>query len=124
MPSSPNLGIVHLDPAQSNKAVAVNVPLDALDVAIAGTVTKSVAGSADVTLTVTPDGGEANNAIIVLTGVLTGSINVFFPAVTRRWHIINNATGAFVVTCKTASGAGVAFNSGDERDIRWDGTNM
>ncbi len=120
MPNSPNLGIIHLDPAQNNKAATVNEQLDAIDVAIAGTVSVNVAGSANVTLTTTPDGGQAENAIILLTGVLTGNIELIFPNITRRWHIVNNTTGAYTVTCIGTSGTGVVVTQGAECDIRWD----
>ena len=122
MPYSPNLGIIHLDPAQSNKAATVNEQLDAVDVAIAGAVSVSVAGGSNVTLTTTPDGGQAENAIIILTGLLTANIDVIFPNITREWHVVNNTTGAYSVTCIGTSGTGVAVAQSTECDIRWDAT--
>ena len=124
MPYSPNLGIIHLDPSQSNKAATVNEQLDALDVAIAGTVSLSVAGGANVTLTTTPDGGQAENAIIELTGAITANIEVIFPPITRSWHVVNNTTGAHTVTVIATSGTGAVVAQGTEADFRFDGTNM
>jgi len=124
MPNSPNLAIPLLDAAQNNKYATVNEAIDILDAAVAGTLTKNVAGSTDVTLTTSPDGGEANNAILVFTGALTGNINVILPAITKKWRVVNDTTGAFTLTIKAATGTGVALNTGDEIDVRFDGTNF
>lgn len=67
--------------------------------------TKSVAGGADVTLSA----AEADNGILVFTGTLTGNINVIVPNAARRWNVKNSTTGAFSLTVKTASGAGVSI---------------
>lgn len=120
MPYSPNLGIIHLDPAQSNKAATVNEELDALDVAIAGAAQVNVAGSANVTLSTTPDGGQAENAVIIFSGAITANIEVIFPNITREWHVVNNTTGAYSLTCIGTSGTGVVIPQNTECDIRWD----
>lgn len=64
--------------------------------------------SSNVTLTPLQYG----KPIIALIGTLTASINLIFPAIPGQWTILNNTTGAFTVTCKTASGVGVIANSG------------
>lgn len=124
MPVTPNLGAPHLTETGMNKATVVNQVHDLFDAAIAGTLIKNVAGSSNVTLTTSPDGGEANNAILVFTGLLTGNIAIILPAITKKWRIVNNTTGAFTLTPKAASGTGVAFNTGDEADVRYDGANF
>ena len=48
--------------------------------AVSGVLSKSVAGSADVTLTSTNfTSDESRHAVLELTGVLTGNINVIIP---------------------------------------------
>jgi len=49
---------------------------------------------------------------LVLTGTLTGNLNLVFPAIIGEWLIQNSTTGAFTITAKTASGTGVALSSG------------
>lgn len=81
---------------------------------------KSVAGGSNVSLTT----AESRNAIILLTGVLTANINVIVPAVGRKWVIVNNTTGAFMVTVKTAAGSGVAVTQGGALQLYCDGSNV
>jgi hypothetical protein len=79
--------------------------------------------SSNVTLTQT----QAAKDIIILSGVLTANLNLVFPTWTKRWTVINNCTGAFTVTCKTASGTGVATLSQGYQtaySIYGDGTNI
>lgn len=61
---------------------------------------------------------------IFLTGTLTGNINIIFPALTLAWTVVNSTTGAFSVTCKTASGTGVPAPQGLSVSIYGDGTNI
>ena len=60
-----------------------NNNLTVLDAFGAGYLSKSVAGSSDVTLTTAnaSDTAEASNKVIELTGALGASIKVFIPAV-------------------------------------------
>lgn len=47
---------------------------------------------------------------IILSGALTGNVNVIFPTNTgQQWIVSSICTGAFTVTLKTASGTGVAI---------------
>lgn len=77
------------------------------DTAIAGTLSKSVAGSANVILTAT-DGAadESRNRHYIFTGVLTGNITVFWPAYGRCFSVFNNTTGAFTLRLAVNNGAG------------------
>jgi hypothetical protein len=65
---------------------------------------------------------------VVLSGTLTGNVNVVFPVNTgQSWIIANTTTGAFTVTCKTASGTGVVIpqtGTAAPTSIYCDGTNI
>lgn len=63
--------------------------------------------------------------LIVLSGTLTGNINVIFPAIVKAWRVVNNTTGSYAITAKTASGSGVTIGqSGIPNPIQGDGTNI
>lgn len=79
---------------------------------------KNVAGSADVTLSST----EASNLLIKFFGTLTGNINVIVPSVVNEYMIRNATSGAFTLTVKTASGAGIVATQGEQAFIKCDGT--
>ncbi len=83
-------------------------------------ISKSVGGSANVTLTSV----EAAYSIINFTGVLTGNIDVIVPASVNEWIMFNNTTGAYTLTVKTASGSGVVITQGTRRLLYCDGTNV
>jgi len=78
----------------------VNTSLEVIDKFTAGYLSKSVAGSANVTLTTgnADPTAEAANKVIELTGTLTGDIYVFIPAVEGTYILYNNTSGAFSVT--------------------------
>jgi len=93
-----------------------NNNLDVIDSFGAGYLAKSVAGSADVTLTTAdadPD-AEASNKVIEFTGALTGDITVFVPAVENNYIFFNNTTGSQTLTvAPTGHGSnGVAIVQG------------
>ena len=73
----------------------------------------------NVTLTAT----QALKSQIVLTGVLSANVNLIFPAGYQNWLVINNTTGAFNITAKTAAGSGVVLGAGPNM-IFGDGTNV
>lgn len=86
---------------------------------------KSVAGSADVTLTANNGASdEARNAFESLTGVLTGAINVIVPAQSRGWVVKNGTTGSFGLTFKPAGGTGLVLNQGVTTQVWTDGATM
>lgn len=74
--------------------------------------------SANVTLTALQYG----KPVIVISGLLTSNLNLIFPALAGEWTVINNTTGPYTITCKTASGTGVVVNSAQL--IVGDGTNI
>ena len=85
-----------------------------------GIATVPVGGSANVTLT-QPQWGAA---ILILTGALTGNINLIFPTQAGRWLVLNQATGAFSLTLKTAGGSGVVIDNGTTLPVFCDGTGI
>lgn len=88
---------------------------------IAGVLTKSVAGGANVALTAV----ESGNGIISLTGLLTANIQVVVPTtMTDRWIFDNETTGPFSITVKGATGAGVVITQGLAQEVIWDGVDV
>ena len=77
-----------------------NTNLETLDAFSAGYLAKSVAGSANVTLTSNnaDPTAEASNKVIEFTGALTGNIYVFIPAVESNYIFYNNTSGAYTLT--------------------------
>lgn len=82
--------------------------------------TKNVAGNADIALLPI----EALNDMLIFTGALTGNIAVVVPNTAKAWKVWNKTTGAFVLTLKTAAGAGVAIAQGKKRDLWCDGSDV
>lgn len=86
-----------------------------------------VTGAASVTMTssnVTLTNLQAGFDVIILSGTLTANLNLVFPTWKKGWTIINNCTGAFTVTAKTASGTGVGVLPSNVAQILGDGTNI
>jgi len=63
--------------------------------------------NANVTLTSVQYG----KPIIEITGTLTASLNLIFPAIAEKWIVINNTTGAYTISAITASGTGVVIGA-------------
>lgn len=76
--------------------------------------------SANVTLTAL----QSARQIVIITGTLTANLNLIFPTYQRQWTIVNNTSGAFSVTCKTASGGGVAVTQGVTVIVYGDGSGI
>ena len=95
-----------------------NNNLTVLDAFGAGYLSKSVAGSSNVTLTTAnaSDTAESSNKVIELTGSLTGSITVFVPAVEGNYIFYNNTTGSHTLTVAPTGHAsnGVAITQGSQ----------
>jgi hypothetical protein len=87
--------------------IKTNTNLDLLAEAIAGAAPLNVAGSGDYTLS-TANGAEdeARQAILVLSGTLTGNRNIIIPSSPKTYTVINNTSGAFTVTLKQSGGTG------------------
>lgn len=82
-----------------------------------GLLSKSVAGNSNVTLTA----AEAAYPMIVLTGTLTGNINVNVPNATGKWVVANLTSGTYTVTFQPTGGAGVAIPQGQAATAFCDG---
>ena len=93
-----------------------NTNLETLDAFNAGYLSKSVAGSANVTLTTANASptSESSNKVIEFTGTLTGDITVFIPAVENNYIFFNNTSGSHTLTvAPTGHGSnGVAIVQG------------
>lgn len=94
--------------------------------AAAGWVPDFTTGVAAVTMasanvTLTP--AQYGKPLIVITGTLTTDLNLIFPSIVGQWLVINNTTGNFTITAKTAAGTGVAL-SNTINQIAGDATNI
>lgn len=118
MALSPHLRIAALLEAQANKDVTINAMRDALDRG-RGTLSLSVAGSGTFLLTT----DQARFGMIELTGTLTGSRVIEFPADFDHSVILHNVTtGAFVVDARYGTGAAARIPRGCAVPIRRSGT--
>ncbi len=91
----------------------------------AGWVPDFTNGVAAVTMTgsnVTLTALQYGKPVIIISGQLTTNLNLIFPSIAGEWAVINNTTGAYSITCKTAAGTGVVVNSAQA--IVGDGTNI
>ena len=94
-----------------------NTNLNLLQQAIAGYEAISIAGGAQTTALAMTDAtiSNARNAVIKLTGTITGNQIVTIPDGIEKTYIISNGTtGAFTVEFKTVSGTGVTFATDDK----------
>lgn len=98
----------------------LNAVLDLVDKAVTEQLSKSVAGSSDVTLTA----AEAVNAYHKYTGTLTGNINVIVPALNKVYIVENATSGAYTLTVKTSAGTGIAVTQGKKAILYGDATNV
>ena len=103
-----------------------NNNLDVIDAFSAGYLSKSVAGSANITLSTAnaSDTAEASNKVIELTGALTGDIVVFIPAVESNYTFFNNTTGSQTLTIAATGHAanGALITQGAHTTVYCDGS--
>jgi hypothetical protein len=94
-----------------------NTNLQTVDAFSAGFLSKSVAGSSNVTLTTNNSDptAESSNKVIELTGSITADIYVFIPAVENNYVIFNNTSGSNTVTIAATghSANGTAITQGE-----------
>ena len=102
-----------------------NTNLQTLDAFAGGFLSKSVAGSANVTLTTAnaDPTAEASNKVLDLNGALTGDIHVFIPAVESNYLIYNNTSGSQTLTVAATGHAanGTAISQGGWHWVYCDG---
>ena len=105
-----------------------NQNLNLVQQAFAGFQAVTVNGTGTTTLAMTDATiSNARNAIIKLSGTITGNINVTIPNSIEKSYIVENATsGAHTVTFKTVSGSGFTFSATEKtRAILYsNGTNI
>lgn len=85
------------------------------------------AGITSITMTnanVTLTSLQASRRIIAITGLLTSNLNLILPTYQKQWLIVNNCTGAFTITVKTAAGSGFPSAIGTASSVYGDGTNI
>lgn len=93
----------------------------------AGWVPDYTNGIAAVTMTgsnVTLTPLQYGKPVIVITGLLTANLNLIFPPIAGVWFVVNNTTGAFAITCKTAAGTGGVVTQGGAQEFYGDATNL
>jgi hypothetical protein len=106
-----------------------NTNLYLLQQAIGGYQAISIAGGAQTTTLTMSDGAISNarNAVIKLTGTITGNQVVTIPTGIEKTYIVSNGTtGAFTVEFKQAGGTGTTFSTTDKgiKILFADGTNI
>ena len=105
-----------------------NTNLNIVQQAIAGYEAVTVNGTGTTALAFS-NGAISNgkNAVILLTGTITGNIIVTIPdGIEKNYTIRNGTTGSHTVTFKTVSGSGAVFAATDKgtRLFYSDGTNI
>jgi hypothetical protein len=106
-----------------------NTNLYLIQQAIGGYQDVNIAGGAQTTTLAMSEGALSNarNAVIKLTGTITGNQVVTIPTGIEKTYIISNGTtGAFTVEFKQAGGTGVTFAAADKstKILFADGTNI
>jgi len=106
-----------------------NTNLYLLQQAIGGYEAISIAGGAQTTTLTMSNGAISNarNAVIKLTGTITGNQVVTIPTAIEKTYIVANGTvGDFTVEFKQAGGTGVTFAAADKstKILFADGTNI
>ena len=93
-----------------------NTNLVILQQAIAGYQTVSLNATTGATLTFTNGAlSDGKNAVIELTGTITGNVSVIIPDGIEKTYLVKNATsGAYTVQIKTTSGTGPTFATDDK----------
>lgn len=85
-----------------------------LEQAVAGTTTIDVdGGGGSINLT----DNQARSAVIVLTGALTSTLNIYVPSRSKTWRFINNTTGNFRANVTTAISAYTTLPQGKATDV-------
>jgi hypothetical protein len=104
-----------------------NTNLVVIQQAIAGYQSLAVNATTGLTLLFT-DGAisTGKNAVINLTGTLSGNVNVTVPDSIEKTYLVNNQVtmGTFTLTFKTTSGTGIKLAQGNRYTLYADGTNV
>lgn len=128
MPSSPttNLRLELMATGENDNTwgTKANVNIQLLENAITKRTPLNLS-NVDVTLSTTNYADDQSRSLcLVLSGTLTGNVNVIVPAVSHYYLVQNQTTGAFTVTVKTPSGTGVPCTQGVTSIVYCDATNV
>jgi len=94
-----------------------NTNIQILEEAIRGYVAQSIAGSAQTTALTYSDGSTgdaARNAVIALTGTITGNQVVTVTAKEKWWIVDNQTSGAYTVQFMVSGQTGVTWGTSDK----------
>lgn len=126
-----DLGIELMETGQDSGVwgAKTNTNLTLVNQAIGGYEAVSIAGGAQTTALAMTDAtiSNARNAVLKLTGTLTGNVDVTCPDGIEKTYVVQNGTsGAHTVTFKTVSGTGATFSTTDKgiKVLFSDGTNV
>ena len=100
-----------------NWGTKTNTNLKILEEAVRGYVAQSIAGGAQTTALTYTDGtvgDAARNAVIALTGTITGNQVVTVTAKEKWWIIDNQTTGAYTVQVLVSGQTGVTWATTDK----------
>jgi len=100
-----------------NWGTKTNTNIQIIEEAIRGYVAVSIAGSADTTALTYTDGStgdSARNAVIALTGTITGNQVVTVTAKEKVWIIDNQTSGAYTVQVLVSGQTGVTWATTDK----------
>ena len=103
-----------------------NTNLNLIQQAIAGYEAIDVSSGATLAMT-NATLSNARNAVLKLTGTITGNVDVTCPDSIEKTYVVQNGTsGAHTVTFKTVSGTGATFSTTDKgiKVLFSDGTNV
>jgi hypothetical protein len=70
---------------------------------------------------------QARMPVIIVSGALVSNLQINFPTSLRRWLVVNNTSGGFATTAKTAGGTGVNVPQGgfaSPTEVYGDGVNL
>ncbi|PKH35127.1 hypothetical protein BI292_25975 [Pseudomonas sp. 43NM1] len=92
------------EPGNNSRQVAnTEFVASAVEKAVNGATTVSVAGSGSTLLTA----AQVRAGVLYLNGTLTGNKTVIVPTEPARFQVCNTTTGPFTLTVKTAAGSGI-----------------
>jgi len=100
-----------------NWGTKTNTNIQIIEEAIRGYVAVSIAGSADTTALTYTDGStgdSARNAVIALTGTITGNQVVTVTAKEKVWIVDNQTSGAYTVQFMVSGQTGVTWATTDK----------
>lgn len=90
MPTTPNLGITHVQATDTDKVTKINTALQAFDTALCAAVTIALSGSTYTMSAATLQSGIC----FIFTGALTGDCTVTLPSgISRFFLAVNQTTG-------------------------------